>query len=242
MADLDEFRFEIPAFTPDTMPIDRLMEYVQQVTILLGEPGEVHLLNIERASTQPVFGVSRAASVRVRNRVFEVRAGGGSERRRAAFAHIQRMVEEDGDGPAILKAPEGATILTFEPKERPKDALRGIRQASSVQGTLIRVGGSKESSKVLLEDDAGDTISGCYANRTLAKQLANHLFEPVRLSGIGSWMRSGDGVWSLERMQVQSYLPLEDRPLSAVLRDLQAIPVEWPADTLERLRQLRSAN
>lgn len=242
MADLDEFRFEIPAFTPDTMPIDRLMEYVQQVTILLGEPSEVHLLNIERASTQPVFGVSRTASVRVRGRISEVRAGGGSERRRAAFLRVQRMVEEDGDGPAILKAPEGVTILMFEPKEMPKAALHGIRQASTVQGTLIRVGGSSESSKVLLEDNSGNTIAGCYANRALAKQLASHLFESVRLSGVGSWMRSGDGVWSLERMQVQSFLPLEDRPLAAVLRDLQAIPVEWPTDTLERLQQLRSAH
>ena len=106
MADLDEFRFEIPAFTPDTMPIDRLMEYIQQVTILLGDPGEVHLLGIERASTQPVFGVSRTASARVRGRISEVRAGGGSDRRRAAFLQVQRMVEEDGDGPALLKAPE----------------------------------------------------------------------------------------------------------------------------------------
>ena len=120
----------------------------------------------------------------------------------------------------------------FEPTATPKAALYGIMQASTVQGMLIRVGGSRESSKVLLEDGYGATISGCYANRTLAKQLASHLFEPVRLSGMGSWMRSGDGVWSLQRMQVQSFVPLEDRPLAAVLRDLQAIPVEWPADTL----------
>lgn len=242
MAVLDEYRFEIPAYFPDTMPLDRLLCYLSEVAIVLGDPKEMHLLRIERASTQPVLAMPRPAALKARKKVEEVRAGGGSERRRNAYTRIQRMVEEDGGGPALLIAPEGATILKFEPISHATTALHGIRKETTVQGTLIRVGGSQESSALLLQTDEGEVISGCYASRTLAKELAKLLYEPVRLSGMGTWMRSGEGRWSLERLNVQGFEPLDGRPLSEIVRELQAIPVDWPRDTLERLKQLRSEN
>lgn len=240
MAVLEEYRFEIPGFIPETMPLDRLLVYLNQVAVLLGDPNELHLVRIEKASTQPVLAMPRAVGLKARKRVDELRAGGGSERRRNAFKVLQRMVGEDGGGPARLIAPEGATILKFEPSDESGAALHAIRQETAVQGTLMRVGGTQESSTVLLQTDDGEVISGCYANRTLAKELAAHLYEPVRLSGVGTWSRATDGRWSLERMQVQSFYPLDDKPLNDVIRELQAIPVDWPHETLQRLRDLRS--
>lgn len=240
MSALEEFRFEIPAFTPETMPFDRLMEYLNNVVTIIGSPSEVHLIGIETASTQPVLAVPRRLASRARERVREVEAGGGSKRRRDAFKRVQRMVEEDGAGPAVLKAPEGAIILKFEPVRAAESVVQGVRQPTSLQGTLIRVGGAQENSTILLQDDTGATISGCFANRALAKDLAKYLYEPVRLSGTGTWMRASNGEWRLERMQVQSFDPLEDRSLSDVVRELRSIPIDWPADTLEQLGQLRT--
>lgn len=240
MADFEEYRFEIPAYTPETIPLDRLLSYLAEVAILLGDPKEMHLLRIETASAQPVIAMPRPAALKARRRVEEVRNGGGSERRRNAFTRIRGMVEEDGGGAALLIAPEGTTILKFEPPRQLGPALHGIRQEGTIQGRLMRVGGIQENSRVLLESDSGEVISGCYANRRLAKELGNYLFQMIRLSGIGTWMRSPDGKWSLERMQVQSFYTLDDVPLSEVVRELQAIPVDWPRDTLQRLRDLRS--
>lgn len=242
MAALEEYRFEIPAFTPETMPLDRLLEYLAQVAILLGDPQELHLIRIESASTQPVLAMPHAVGLKARARAEEVQAGGGSERRRNAFMRIQQMVGDDGCGPALFKAPEGAVILKFDPRANPVATAHSIRQPTTVQGTLISVGGKQEKSNLLIQDEAGETISGCSANRALAKQLAQYLYEPIRLSGDGTWERSAKGVWRLERMTVQAYLPLDDRPLGEVINELQSIPIDWPSDTLQRLKELRSTH
>lgn len=242
MAELEEFKFIIPAFTPETMPIDRLMDYLSQVVILLGEPHELHLIRIEESSTRPVLAMARPVGLKARKRVAEVEAGGGSARRRNAYTRVQNMVEEDGAGAAFLEAPEGAVLLKFEAPESVGKTLSGIRQTTSIQGELIRVGGAQERVALLIQDETGETISGCYTNRRLAKELGSYLFEQIRVSGEGIWMRTPAGSWSLERMQVQSFVSLEERPLADVIRDLQAIPVDWPPDTLERLRELRNDN
>lgn len=242
MAVLEEYRFEIPAFTPETMPLDRLLEYLGQISILLGDPSELHLIGIETASTQPVLAMPRAVALKARAKAEEVQSGGGSERRRNAYTRIQRMVEDDGGGAAVLKAPEGAIILRFEPRAVVLPEAHSIRQPTTIQGTLISVGGKQERSNLLIQDEAGDIVSGCSANRALAKQLAQYLYETIRLSGDGTWERSAEGVWRLERMTVQAYLPLDDRPLGDVIKELQSIPVDWPSDTLQRLRDLRSTH
>lgn len=242
MAALEEFRLIIPAYTPDTLPLDRLMEYLSQAAILLGEPHELHLLRIDQSSAAPVIAMPRPIGIQARKRVAEVENGGGSQRRRNAFTRLQRMVEEDGGEPAALEAPEGDIILRFEALESADKALCGIRQPTTIQGELIRVGGALDRVALLVQDEAGETISGCYTNRRLAKELAPYLFESVRLSGDGIWTREASGAWVLERMHVQSFAPLDDRPLEDVIRDLQAIPVDWPSDTIERLRELRSDN
>jgi hypothetical protein len=85
-------------------------------------------------------------------------------------------------------------------------------------------------------------MSGFTAKRGLAKELARLMWEPVRLSGIGQWCRSEDGIWSLERMQVQSYERLEDEGLGVTLERLRNATVEWPEDAYDKMMADREAS
>lgn len=239
MAELLEFSFEIQAFTPETMPFDRLMDYLRDVAVLFGEPSEFHLVDIREGSTKPVFAMRPDVAVRVRERVAEVRSGGGPKPSRSAYERIDRRVREDG-GTALIRAPEGATILSFVGADSSAGLMHGVRQPTTIEGMLVRIGGVREFSTLLIQGEDGKLIAGCSATHAVAKQLAHLLYEQVRLSGVGTWARSAEGEWMLDRMQVQTYEKLDERAHMDVIRELQALSVAWPDDAAKQLAALRA--
>src|SRR5205807_271915 len=70
----------------------------------------------------------------------------------------------------------------------------------------------------------GHTLSGCWAKRAVAKPLASHLFEPIRLYGEGRWTRSPTGNWTLGWFRIDSFQELESGSLSDTVNKLRAIP------------------
>jgi hypothetical protein len=53
------------------------------------------------------------------------------------------------------------------------------------------------------------TYANCDTTRTIARDLAKHLFEPVRIYGTGRWMRETDNSWTLIRFRVHRFEVLE---------------------------------
>src|SRR2546429_112828 len=43
---VSEYRFKIDAYSPDTMPLNRLAEYLKDLSVLFGESQSVHLVKI----------------------------------------------------------------------------------------------------------------------------------------------------------------------------------------------------
>ena len=76
-------------------------------------------------------------------------------------------------------------------------------------------------------ESEGATIAGCHANRLIAKDLAHHLFEAVRLGGMGYWMRDAEGSWVLKHFRIDSFEPLADTSLSEALTELRVIAGDW---------------
>ena len=64
-----EYRFTIDAFTPDTLPMSRLAEYMANLARLLGEVECVHFVRLEGGSTAVVHSVEPEAVPEVRKRV-----------------------------------------------------------------------------------------------------------------------------------------------------------------------------
>ena len=239
MADFERFEFVVPGYTPDTMPLDRLIEYLTQLTVILGNPSDLHLVGIEKSSTKPVLIMPHHAAVKARHRARETWEGGGSARQRSAYNRIRRMVADDGGKPAVLTSRQ-ITILEFSSVDLGADQeISSMRQASSVAGELIRVGGDSEFDQILLKEFSGDVVSGCFATKEVAKQLAKCLHEHVRLHGIASWSRDRRGKWQISRMKVLTFETLENDSLSEAIAEAQAAVGEWPEDLVEKLLEMR---
>jgi hypothetical protein len=239
MSDLERFEFVVPGYTPDTMPLDRLIAYLNELIVILGQPSDLHLVDIKQSSTKPVLAMRHDVAVRARHRASEVRQGGGSQRRKQAYANIRRMVSEDGGKTAVLKAREGK-LLEFPSVDIGTDQIvHAVRQQTSVEGELIRIGGRREEAQLLIQELSGNVIAGCTAPRALATELGRFLYKPIRVNGVASWHRSGEGVWEITRLQVQSFDPLEEDEIEDVLAKLRKVNVVWPADSMEQLLAMR---
>lgn len=244
MADFDTFEFVIPGYTPETIPLDRLLEYLQQVSAMLGDSENIHLVDVRKGSVAPVFKAPKAAALKAQERVARIRRGEGTKRQTDAYKRTGQMLRRDNPGKtrseqrAFIRTPK-KVILEIEAAPDDSGVLEGVRQFTTIDGELIRIGGAGENPTLQMVDLQGNILSGFTAKRDMVKELAPLIYQAIRLHGIGVWCRSSEGVWSIDRMQVQSYERLEDESLSMVIERLQDIDVSWPDDALTRLANER---
>lgn len=235
--DATEYCFRIDAYTPETMPMARLAEYLAELAMILGEPTAVHLVRLERGSTVLVHQIEREAVPKVRERATSVRRGSGPRDAVRAYHAINKLLRDD-NGVGVIQERTGAEILRFPGREETEEKFASIRQYGSIDGEVLRVGGPQKYVPVLLQSE-DQQIAGCWAERRIAKELAQKLFEPVRLFGRGRWSRDAEGKWSLEQFIVESFEPLRSEQLSDALSRLRAIPVSWGDDAYTDLQIMR---
>jgi hypothetical protein len=240
MIDFEELEFVIPAFTPETMPLPRLLEYLREIATVVGVAEDMHLIRIEENCTKPVFKLPRPTAALARRQADAVRQGRGTAAQRGAFDKIRQMVRHDGGEPANLKDRSGV-ILSFLPLESSDAIVATVRQPTSFDGELMRIGGAGEYSAVQMRDVAGKIYSGFTASRSTAKAMCGMLFEPLRVTGTGTWERTRNGHWNLSRMLISSFERIEDETAEEVMRRLGAVKVAWPQDADALLAAERGA-
>jgi hypothetical protein len=103
---------------------------------------------------------------------------------------------------------------------------------------VIRIGGTGDPVPVMLQT-SDRTVSGCYAKRNIAKVLAQLLFEPVRLFGVGRWTRDPDGNWLLNRFTIDRFEKLASEPLSLEIARLRSLGGDWGDNAIEEILKLR---
>src|SRR5882724_5586855 len=113
-----EYRFESEAYTPETIPMARLAEYMRELANILGEPAAVHFNRLEAGSTVLVSNIEREAVPKVRQRTMAVRRREGPSEGLRAYKAINKLLRED-NGVGFLKdgRPDGATIIRFPGRE-----------------------------------------------------------------------------------------------------------------------------
>src|SRR5690348_4671004 len=113
-----EYRFKIDAFTPETMPMARLAEYLADLARLFGTENSVHLIKVEKGSTVPVMLVEYEDEPKVRERLHAVNNKEGPEdAMKAAYSLNQRLEKDNGTG-AIVD-PVGRNVIKFPGRDRP---------------------------------------------------------------------------------------------------------------------------
>jgi len=221
-----EYRFKIDAYTPDTLPMARLAEYIADLAVVLGNRERVHFNRVEAGSTSPVIRIEWEAEPKVRERLRAVKTKEAPEDALRAARDIDRRLAED-NAVGVLQDPTGGKVLRFAGRELLKKLVFGpIAQVGTFQGVPIRVGGEGDPVPVHLEDGKEKHI--VLARRTLAKEIAQYLFSAVvRVEGVGRWIRHADAEWEMLDFKVASYRLVEDGDIRKNIADLQHIPAEW---------------
>lgn len=233
-----EYRFKIDAYSPETIPMARLAQYMGELALLLGERNAVHFRRLTKSSTNLHARVDREAAPKVRDRVAAVRAGDASGEPLRAFQALNKLLRDD-NAVGILRddTPRGI-VIKFPGREIAEEKFASIRQQGSVDGIVTGIKGKDETISITIQSE-GQQISGCETNRAIAKQLGAKLFEPVRLFGRGRWSRDADGVWSLLHFKIESFEALQDTPLTSALARLREIPTEWGDDAYTEISGMR---
>ena len=233
MMNWHEYKFKIDAYTPDTMPMARLANYLAELSTLLGETPYVHLARLEAGSTVIVHKINSEALPKVQARTAAIRRGEGQILEMKAYKRINTLLRED-NGTGVLLENDNAEIIRFPGKEEKQLQITSVQQQGEIDGEVIRVGGKNDLVPIIL-DVEGREISGCWAKREVAKSLAKNLFEPVRLFGTGKWDRNPDGEWSISRFVVDHFEVLQDVSLSNSVLALRGLQGEWEDNALHEL-------
>ena len=117
-----EYRFCIDAFTPATMPMARLAEYMATLAALLGETECVHFVRLDEGSAVLVQAIEAPAAPKVEKRINQARRGEGPVDALRAFQELDRALAQD-NAIGVLYSPQGAEIIRF-PAETAKRSSR----------------------------------------------------------------------------------------------------------------------
>jgi hypothetical protein len=238
-----EYKFVMDAFTPQSIPMSRLAEYISDLAKMFGNNNSVHLLKIEKGSTMPVVMVEWEAGPKVRDRLRAVKNHEAPDEAQQAAQDIDRRLLQD-NAKAVLLDPLGAKIFRFAGRDNATKLEFGpISQPGVFQGVPIKVGGENDPVPVHLEDGKEKTI--VLARRPLAKEIAQYLFTTViRVEGTGRWIRHTDGEWEMLSFHATGYRLVEDGDIESNIDTLRKVTADWkelddPLAALEEIRRGR---
>ena len=192
--------FYIDAYSPETIPMAKLAEYMADFAALLGKDNAVHFSGLNKGSTQLVARVEFEDVPKVTTRLNDIRRGTPPKDALKIFDQIdKRLANDNATGRIFVEGEDSVApveLLAFPGRDRPKAQSYGpFTQEGNLDGILIAVGGKDETVPLRLQNGKS-TYSNCDTTRTVARELAKHLFEPVRIYGTGRWMRETDNSWN----------------------------------------------
>lgn len=237
------FEFVIDAYTPETLPMARLAEYLTDLSALLGEKDLVHFIEVGEGSARLRHAIDEVAIPKVRARVASARIADADSEERRAFESIDQKLRSDNTSGELreAEAADKSKLLYFPGKNRRVDQVYGpFNQQGHLQGVVIQVGGRQKYSNVNIQD--GETTYYCEASRENTQQLAQFLYgHPVRVYGTGRYLRNADGQWEMKKFHISHFEKLDHRPLAETVERLRAITRKVGLDTkiIRQLTELR---
>lgn len=239
-----EYRFKIDAYDPQTMPLNRLTEYLKDLADILGEAKtNVHLLRVDEGSTVPVLAIDTEAENKVVHRLNEIEQGTAPFHVMETVIRLNRRLRMDGATGAIV-SPDGDNIIYFPGTEREDIEYGPFNQQGTLDGVPVMIGGIRAQVPVHLQGRKGEHYI-CEAGREKAIEIAHYLFKTViRVEGMGRWTRHAEGDWELVSFKIADFAPLakvSELSLKESIEELRQIPAKWkelsdPVGELMRIR------
>jgi hypothetical protein len=212
--------FSIDAFSPETISMSRLADYMAALSKFLGSTGSVHFDRIDEGSLQLVYWTEPEAVSEIRQRQVAIETGTADEPLRNAYEKVNDLLEED-TASAILE--HDSNVVDFPGAKRPTcPAFGPFWEDTSLDGQLIRIGGKDTSIHALLV--GGGAVLKCEMNRRLAVEMCHHLFgAEIRVYGRARWERSPRGTWTMLKFVAESFEELDSRTLLETVDDLRTV-------------------
>jgi len=235
-----ELKFEIGAYTPDTIPMHRLAEYMVDLAKLLGAESQVHFVKVKKGSTVIVHRADIEAYPTIRKRANAAKDRDAPVEIRQAFERIEQRLRQDNAKGAKLISPD-MKLLEFRVSPS-ASRYPTVSKQGRITGVVMRIGGKGDWVPVHLEDLDGTQLI-CEAKVEQSVELARHHYRagPIEAFGLGKWQRLDGGGWELEHFRIHSFNPLKDEPLRETFTRLRSIPGHWKEkqDPLQELEDIR---
>lgn len=219
------FTFRIAgSYTPATIPLERLGEYLVALGALLGEEANVHFDHLTEGSTVVHATVDEPAMPKVERRVRNIAAGDAEPAVMKAANEIDKMLRDDNATGRLSGGDRNVIYVDFAGRDRPESLPYGpIKQYGVIEGEVFRVEGKDQTVHVGIMD--GPRQYKLFAAASMGQELAA-LFRKglVRFHGEGTWYRLAEGGWELRKFKIER---IED--------DLDPAPI---SGTVARLRRV----
>lgn len=237
-----EYVFRIDVFSPDTLPMARLAEYLAALSKLLGHQENTHFVRVEPGSAKLVHKVDAVDAPKVETRLHQVRLGSGPKEAIAAHQQIEDLLANDNALGTLTDLTSEKVVVPFAGRNRERKLVfPPFRQDTVVQGQIVSIGGRDDTAHATLQD--GNIFhTNIHMRRDLARELAPLLYGPIiRLYGNGRFERQNDGVWKVLDFRVDRYDRLREDPLTDVLASIRKISGNglMRDDVIERLKDIR---
>lgn len=237
------YDFRLDGWTPATLPMARLAEYLARLAALFGNRADVYFLKARKGSAIQEIHVRATAALKVQARLKLVGTGEESEDAAKSVQAINAMLREDNTS-ATLKQKAGAVLIRFPGCKTTLAEEAVVHESGELIGMVIRVGGRDETVPLLLQDTDGTTCH-CNTSRAIARELAHHLFgDLVRVQGTGKWRRTPERIWVLDDFKIKSWERLEQTSLEAAVtavREIEGSAWNAFANPHAELKKLREA-
>lgn len=220
-----EYVFRIDVFTPDTLPMGRLADYLAALAKMIGHAEHTHFVRVEAGSAQLVHKVDPVDAPKVEARLNDVRLGQAPREAQKAQRELDELLADDNAVGTLSEKATGRVVVPFLGRNRPKPIVfPAFRENAVAQGQIVSIGGRDSTAHAILQD--GDVVHvNLSMTRNIARELAPLLYGPiVRLHGNGRFERQNDGNWKMLDFKVDRYERLDESLPKDFLVELRAVP------------------
>ena len=220
-----EYVFHIDEFTPDTLPMGRLAEYMASLAKMFGHREHTHFVRLEEGSVGIVKKVDAVDAPKVETRLSGLRVGSASKDALAGQHELETLLANDNAKANLIERSSGRVVLPFVGRDRPRPLVfPPFREDTEIVGQIVNIGGRDASAHATLQDGEIFHVN-VSMKRELAKQLAPMLYgPPVRLFGNGKFERQEYGLWKMHDFRVDRYEIAADDVLGDVLARARDVP------------------
>jgi hypothetical protein len=232
-----EYNFHIKAFSPDTIPMEKLADYMLELSKVLGNPEHVHFNKLTSGST--------GVSVKVENEVvkdtdYRIKNIKTDSQTKKHWFNINKMLKKDNTSAEFHK--ELVKIYDFPGVKLITQEIKPFWQENFIiQGKVYSVGGKDNTKHVHILDNEGNSFP-CETNEEVAKKISDYLFDTIVTAyGKAKVKRNIEGIWEIQAFKLHDFEPVSSTDLTDTFNSLRNIDTGWHnvEDPYKKLEDLR---